>query len=174
LGWAELALGPGSEAGGESIPRKRRAALSSAVRIRLLLTLEGRSSTLQELSRLVGMEESVASLNYHLGVLIDAELVWKVEGRDEDLPPLYRAAPDLCLQPENSSRPVAIEEQPSLAENWLEILTDERGEEHLLDILRLARLSFLMVEEESLARARRDSEIQVRPVVAGAVAFLHE
>jgi hypothetical protein len=155
------------------IADKLRVALSSPIRIRILMALEGECATLTDLTERISPDVSLKDIKYHVEILeaggcLSVESVSREKGTAQDI---YRAKPDVFLDPLYLDRATASEEQESLGLHWMEVFVDPVGGAQVLEILWSTRLQFLMAEEQSRARLRFSEDEELVPMVVGAVGF---
>lgn len=151
-------------------PDKMRDALSSRVRTEILMILERHERTLEALQQDLSGGHSIEDLKYHVEILQAADLLESTTPEMSTDPVVYRLKRDVLLDPRFLSHQVAIEDQESPFCNWLELQVDEVGEAQLLEVMRAARLQFLMAEEQSQGRSEM-SDQKLRRVVVGVVGF---
>lgn len=149
-----------------------KVALSHRVRVEILKELDKQVASVEELTETLGGDPSLDDVKYHLGILgkagcLEVDGVEPVEGTTRSV---YRIRRDVFLDPFLLDRSLAIEGHSDLVCNWLELDVDEVGEAQITEILRIARLELLMVEEQSQGR-REVAGSELTPVVVGTLGF---
>jgi DNA-binding transcriptional ArsR family regulator len=128
-------------------------ALSHSRRLELLALLERQDATASMLRSWVDDLE-LNTVVYHLTVLLEAGCVELVETRPVDgtFERVYRARPDLFLDPLYRSHAGLAEVEEESVLNWTGIKVDEVGWDQVVDLLQAARSQLLAVEEQSRQR----------------------